>query len=476
MKGSHPGWIEDVLEDLRQRGWNRRVAARGRGGGQADVVQLEHRDGRRGAFRAVRSADDKALARFHRELGVLRDPDFAHPAIVDLYEHTENRGRPWYVSRWGEPFAPWWAAIRATNGAESTAIEAVRIVNHLASGLVAPHSAGIVHRDIKPSNIILLSTMTEADVPALIDFGIAFAPDEDRLTDTSEGVGNVRFSPDVAARRLEEPPPWLDVFNLGQLLVWMTQTPAATHWNRPLDWRYVQFAPELPEGLHRALRAIAAVASEQSDHMDAAALVELLGRLVPSAPSAENRPLDISAIRVGLGHGEAERELRRADWRSRVETWGAAVAPLYLALRSGIQPVIDELGGAGLGEVESEETFDDYVTYLRRDNTGEVTLIGLRMGTSPHIFHVRVQAAVSHAVTHNEAYPPDAAGIALYIQRYSEARDFPHVTQLVTVHSDGRALLRTENLNEIREVDAQQLIEIFRALVNDPDPWNVVSR
>ena len=46
--------------------------------------------------------------------------------------------------------------------------EALRIMRHIASGLVAAHEAGVVHRDLKPANI-----MIEADHAIIMDFGIA---------------------------------------------------------------------------------------------------------------------------------------------------------------------------------------------------------------------------------------------------------------------------------------------------------------
>ena len=55
---------------------------------------------------------------------------------------------------------------------------AVRIIEQVAKALHAAHKVGLVHRDVKPSNILL----DEDDFAYLIDFGIARATDETRMT------------------------------------------------------------------------------------------------------------------------------------------------------------------------------------------------------------------------------------------------------------------------------------------------------
>lgn len=50
-----------------------------------------------------------------------------------------------------------------------------RIVAGIARALAAVHERGIIHRDIKPENIMFSSA---EDEPVLIDFGVAWVPDE----------------------------------------------------------------------------------------------------------------------------------------------------------------------------------------------------------------------------------------------------------------------------------------------------------
>ncbi|MET0788718.1 MAG: serine/threonine-protein kinase [Cellulomonas sp.] len=59
--------------------------------------------------------------------------------------------------------------------------ELLDLAEGLRDALVAVHGAGVIHRDLKPSNVIVGD-----DGPVLIDFGIAQAADDSRLT--SEGL------------------------------------------------------------------------------------------------------------------------------------------------------------------------------------------------------------------------------------------------------------------------------------------------
>jgi serine/threonine protein kinase len=76
---------------------------------------------------------------------------------------------------------------------------AVRIVEQVAKALHAAHKIGLVHRDVKPSNILL----DEDDFAYLIDFGIARALDETRLTSTGNTIGTFLY---MAPERFGEHP------------------------------------------------------------------------------------------------------------------------------------------------------------------------------------------------------------------------------------------------------------------------------
>ena len=82
----------------------------------------------------------------------------------------------------------------------------------LAEALRAIHSAGLVHRDLKPPNVILAS-----DGPRVIDFGIARAVADDRLTATGSVIGTPTYMSPEQVEGHEAGPP-TDVFALGCVL------------------------------------------------------------------------------------------------------------------------------------------------------------------------------------------------------------------------------------------------------------------
>src|SRR6476619_6865069 len=70
-----------------------------------------------------------------------------------------------------------------------TPARAVAIVRQIASALDAANEAGIRHRDVKPENILI----TRDDFAYLVDFGIANAASEEKLTELGTAVGTYAY-------------------------------------------------------------------------------------------------------------------------------------------------------------------------------------------------------------------------------------------------------------------------------------------
>lgn len=90
---------------------------------------------------------------------------------------------------------------------------AVGILNQVGAALDAAHAEGLIHRDIKPQNIIV----TPADFAYLVDFGIAEASGETRLTTEGSQIGTLNY---MAPERFREPvsTPAVDVYSLACVL------------------------------------------------------------------------------------------------------------------------------------------------------------------------------------------------------------------------------------------------------------------
>ena len=165
-----------------------------------------------------------------------------------------------YISELGDPFDKWWLKWKRNHDQDPETLveQAVSILLELSSALSICHENGIVHRDIKPKNLVMKKGVA-APWPVLIDFGIAHDKDGGRLTPTDQAVGNARFSPDIMRSRLEDISPWLDVFDLGQLLIWMLDENAPkNHWQRPVHWKYAVYGDGMPAGLQLSIKAFTA--------------------------------------------------------------------------------------------------------------------------------------------------------------------------------------------------------------------------
>jgi serine/threonine protein kinase len=91
---------------------------------------------------------------------------------------------------------------------------AVRIIEGVALALHAAHEVGLLHRDVKPSNILL----DRNDFAYLIDFGIARAADETRMTKPGYAIGTFQYiAPERLGTRAEEDAR-ADVYSLACVL------------------------------------------------------------------------------------------------------------------------------------------------------------------------------------------------------------------------------------------------------------------
>src|SRR5262249_55696804 len=66
---------------------------------------------------------------------------------------------------------------------------AVAIIHQIASALDAAHAAGVTHRDVKPPNILV----TRDEFAYLVDFGIASARSDEKLTQLGTAVGTFKY-------------------------------------------------------------------------------------------------------------------------------------------------------------------------------------------------------------------------------------------------------------------------------------------
>ncbi|MFC4464642.1 serine/threonine-protein kinase [Streptomyces xiangluensis] len=210
-------------------------------GGMGRVYLGQSQSHRLVAIKVIKSdllaeAADHLRARFDREIAAIRKVSgFYTAAVVD--SGVDDAGLPWLATAYVP--APSLAQIVAAGGPLP-----VQTVQWLAAGiaeaLISIHAAGVVHRDLKPSNVLVAS-----DGPRVIDFGIARAIDDTRIT---HGVlGTPAFMSPEQAIDTRKAGAASDVFSLGSTLVYAVTGRAPYHGSSPANilLRLVSAEPDL---------------------------------------------------------------------------------------------------------------------------------------------------------------------------------------------------------------------------------------
>ena len=135
------------------------------------------------------SESDEFKQRFRREAHAAAR--LSTPHVIPIHDYGEIDGRLYVNMRLIEGRDL--QAVLADGPLEPT--RAVRIIEQVALALHAAHTVNLLHRDVKPSNILL----DDNDFAYLIDFGIARAADETRLTKSGSAVGTFQY---IAPERL----------------------------------------------------------------------------------------------------------------------------------------------------------------------------------------------------------------------------------------------------------------------------------
>ncbi|MCT2594691.1 serine/threonine-protein kinase [Streptomyces sp. N2-109] len=188
-----------------------RLIARLGSGGMGTVYLGRSPGGRTVALKTMHAdfaADPEFRTRFRLEVDAARVIGGEYgAAVVDADPLAEV---PWLATEYvlGPPLDE---AVAVCGGLPE---EAARVLGaRLCEALSQLHNSGVVHRDLKPSNILIAATG-----PKLIDFGIARAAGDDRLTRTGTAAGTPAFmSPEQATGG--EHGPAGDVFALAGVLV-----------------------------------------------------------------------------------------------------------------------------------------------------------------------------------------------------------------------------------------------------------------
>ncbi len=145
--------------------------------------------------------------------------------------------------------------------------------------------------------------------------------------------------------RLEDVPPWLDVFDLAQLLIWMLDKKAPKdHWQRPVHWKYAVYDDGIPEELRLSVRAFTAACSAQvTSPADGAQVIELLDKLFPRRLPTTASRIDPNRIINAKRRGETLRLLADAELQEEIQSSAPLGEKVYRDLRDTLCSVLDEI-------------------------------------------------------------------------------------------------------------------------------------
>ncbi len=149
-------------------------------GGMGEVYEAEDLElGEHVALKTVRAeiaADPAALERFKTEVHLARK--VTHPSacrIFDVFRHQGGPGAPGVTFLTMELLRGETLADRLARTGRLSPIEALPLVEQMASALEAAHRAGVIHRDFKCANVMLVPGRSGAgEMRAVVtDFGLA---------------------------------------------------------------------------------------------------------------------------------------------------------------------------------------------------------------------------------------------------------------------------------------------------------------
>lgn len=337
-------------------------------GGMATVYRAhETSSGRAVAVKVMHAhlcSDTDLRERFRRE--AKNAAALTHENIVEVYEAGETDA--------GEPFLIMALLEGVTLRdllAEGPLLPSLVVLLgiQLARGLARAHDLGIIHRDVKPENIFLVEERGNF-VAKLVDFGIARARTESRLTAAGMLVGTPAY---LAPERIhgKENEPSSDLYSLGVVLFEMItgRLPFQSDTLPGYLFAHMEASPPAPTSLNPScprplesliLRLLAKEVPQRP--VDAHQVVRELETIRYMVGAPPRRVQSTTSTRVSMPSFTFERWSRRAllleQMLQRAFPEGDAPPDLVRTL-DDLRDAIDELNRLKPGRQARSRTLDD---------------------------------------------------------------------------------------------------------------------
>ena len=226
------------------------VSELGRGGMGVVYRARDPRLNRDVAVKVVASSELSAdtQERFQREAQIVAQMD--HPGIVPIHDVGRHEGSYFFVM----PLVVGTSLRHLLWDGSLKLGEVLDIGIQTAEALEYSHSRGVVHRDIKPENIMVTREEGGNVRVRVMDFGLAHASSDNRLTKTGTLVGTVSYlSPEqVTAHAFDGRS---DIYSLGTVLYeCLAGEPPFSGESQAVLYRIVHEIPQPPRALGADIR------------------------------------------------------------------------------------------------------------------------------------------------------------------------------------------------------------------------------
>jgi ABC-type transport system substrate-binding protein/serine/threonine protein kinase len=173
-----------------------------------------------------------------------------HPGIVPIYDVGRHDGSLFFVM----PLVEGTNLRRILWDGSLRLGEVLDIAVQVADALEYSHSRNVVHRDIKPENIMVLREEGGSPRIRVMDFGLAHASTENRLTKTGTLVGTVTYlSPEQVTSHAFDGRS--DIYSVGTVMYeCLTGEPPFTGEVQSVLYRIVHEIPQPPRALGAEIR------------------------------------------------------------------------------------------------------------------------------------------------------------------------------------------------------------------------------
>jgi serine/threonine-protein kinase len=163
------------------------------------------------------ASDPTTRERFRREAKSTQT--LAHPNVIEIFDQGETADGTTYIVM--ELLAGKTLADLTDSGPVPLP-RAIPIMIQISRGIARAHDLGVVHRDLKPENIFIVRRPFDgSDLVKILDFGIAKARGDTRLTNAGELFGTPQY---LAPERITggEAGPSVDLYALGVIFFEMS--------------------------------------------------------------------------------------------------------------------------------------------------------------------------------------------------------------------------------------------------------------